>query len=119
MFANVFEVVKQLRNAYPSNDVVVITYGKTASIMKAMYEEGELPDVLGLTPDPGDMNSLEEAQESAVSLVERSPAVPAHARPQAAVKSLLSTLRPEAIHGYSRTNIVQRPTTRGNIAEWI
>lgn len=47
-----FEVIDQLRAAYPGVRIEYISYGTTASIMKGMFEAGELPDVVGLTPDP-------------------------------------------------------------------
>ena len=56
-----FEVVQQLREAYPDNHIEFINYGKTASVMKARFDEGELPDILGLLPDPENMIDLEES----------------------------------------------------------
>lgn len=47
-----FEVVDQLRTAYPGEQIEFVAYGKTASVLKAMFEAGELPDIAGLTPDP-------------------------------------------------------------------
>jgi hypothetical protein len=40
-----FDAVAQLRKAYPDNHIYFINYGKTASIMKAMFEAGELHDI--------------------------------------------------------------------------
>ncbi len=48
-----FVIVDQLRAAYPDKRIEFIAYGMTAPIMKGMYDAGELPDILGLTPDPG------------------------------------------------------------------
>lgn len=47
-----FEVVEQLRAAYPDERIEYIAYGKMASVMKREFEAGELPDIAGLTPDP-------------------------------------------------------------------
>lgn len=47
-----FEVIQQLRAAYPGVRIEYISYGTTASIMKGMFEAGQLPDIVGLTPDP-------------------------------------------------------------------
>jgi hypothetical protein len=49
-----FEVVDQLRTAYPDCRIDYIAYGKTASIMKGLFDVGELPDIVelvGLGPD--------------------------------------------------------------------
>jgi hypothetical protein len=40
-----FSVVTELRKSYPNTHIYFINYGKTASIMKSMYEEGELQDI--------------------------------------------------------------------------
>lgn len=40
-----FDVVAKLRKAYPDNHIYFINYGKTASIMRAMFEDGELHDI--------------------------------------------------------------------------
>jgi hypothetical protein len=40
-----FTVVGQLREAYADTEIVFLNYGKTASIMKAMFEAGELEDI--------------------------------------------------------------------------
>ena len=40
-----FETVQELRAAFPNNAIYFINYGKTASIMKAMFETGQLPDI--------------------------------------------------------------------------
>ena len=58
---NTFEVVQQLREVYPDNHIEFINYGKTASVMKARFDEGELPDILGLLPDPENRIDLEES----------------------------------------------------------
>jgi hypothetical protein len=47
-----FQVVTDLRKAYPNNDIIFMNYGKTASIMKFLFEAGDLPDIKGLVPDP-------------------------------------------------------------------
>ncbi|MEN1680126.1 MAG: dockerin type I domain-containing protein [Planctomycetota bacterium] len=49
--AQTFQIVKQLRAAYPNNPVHFIHYGKVATEMKHRYDAGELPDVLSLLPD--------------------------------------------------------------------
>jgi len=46
-----FATVELLREAYPDNDIIYINYGKTASIMKAMFEARQLPDIDALAPD--------------------------------------------------------------------
>ncbi|MEL6329682.1 MAG: hypothetical protein AAFR38_08480 [Planctomycetota bacterium] len=46
---NLFQTVAQLRLDYPNTRIEYINYGKTASIMKAEYEAGNLPDVTCLT----------------------------------------------------------------------
>ena len=47
-----FAIVDQLRAAYPDERIEFISYSRTASIMKGMFESGDLPDIVGLTPDP-------------------------------------------------------------------
>ncbi len=47
-----FAVVDQLRAAYPGSRIEFIGYGKTASVMKRMFDSGDLPDITGLVPDP-------------------------------------------------------------------
>jgi hypothetical protein len=46
------ETVEALRAAYPDATIHYIEYGPVASIMYDMYEKDELPDIVGLTPDP-------------------------------------------------------------------
>lgn len=58
---NTFAVVEDLREAYPDSDIFYIDYGKTASVMKARYDAGELPDIEALLPDPGNGISLDDA----------------------------------------------------------
>ncbi len=41
----VFEVVKELRKAYPDNRIDYVNYGKTASVMKARLDADDLADV--------------------------------------------------------------------------
>jgi hypothetical protein len=43
--AQLFTVVQQLREKYPDTEIVFFNYGKTASIMKAMFEADELEDI--------------------------------------------------------------------------
>ena len=57
----IFDVVVELREAYPDNTIVYLNYGKVASIMKYAYEAGNLPDIKGLVPDPQNGVSPEEA----------------------------------------------------------
>ena len=48
-----FQIVEQLREAYPDHTIHAIAYGKTASVMKGMFEAGTLPDIdqlVGLGP---------------------------------------------------------------------
>jgi hypothetical protein len=47
-----YEKVELLRDAYPEVTIHYIHYAHTASIMWLMFEEGQLPDILGLTPNP-------------------------------------------------------------------
>jgi hypothetical protein len=47
-----YETVEQLRVAYPGATILYIHYGQTASMMYDMFEDGRLPDILGLAPDP-------------------------------------------------------------------
>jgi hypothetical protein len=44
--------VEALRAAYPDASIHYIEYGPIASIMYDLFEKDELPDILGLTPDP-------------------------------------------------------------------
>jgi len=48
-----YNTVSQLREAYPEVTIHFIAYGPTASMMYDLYEQGQLPDILGLTPNPG------------------------------------------------------------------
>lgn len=57
----VFETVELLREAYPSETIIYIDYGRTASIMYELFEKGELPDIKALVPDPGGGVSPSEA----------------------------------------------------------
>ena len=43
--ARQFALVKKLRKAYPNNRIYFINYGKTASLMKEMYEADKLRDI--------------------------------------------------------------------------
>jgi hypothetical protein len=43
--AALFEVVLQLREAYPQTRIDYLNYGKAASIMKRDFEAGQLPDI--------------------------------------------------------------------------
>lgn len=43
-----FEVVDQLRDAYGDDRIAFIGYGKTASVMKARFDAGTLPDIVEL-----------------------------------------------------------------------
>lgn len=45
----VFALVKKLRKAYPNTTIYFINYGKTASVMKAMYEKDKLEDIKQLS----------------------------------------------------------------------
>jgi hypothetical protein len=56
-----FQTVLLLREAYPDNPIVFIDYGKTAAVMKLLFEEGSLPDIEGLVPDPQNGIELDEA----------------------------------------------------------
>jgi hypothetical protein len=48
-----FQVVAQLRSDFPDQQIYYLTYGKTASVMKRMFDAGELPDITQLTgPSP-------------------------------------------------------------------
>ncbi len=47
-----FETVELLRAAYPDATIHYIDYGLTASVMYDMFEKDQLPDIVGLTPDP-------------------------------------------------------------------
>jgi hypothetical protein len=40
-----FEIVKELRTAYPNNQIYFINYGKIAADMKIEFSAGELPDI--------------------------------------------------------------------------
>ena len=48
--AGLFEVIVQLRDLYPNNRIFYIGYGKTAPIMKGMFETGQLPDITARAP---------------------------------------------------------------------
>jgi hypothetical protein len=41
----IFEVVARLRKAYPNTTIYFLNYGKTASLMRASFDAGELDDV--------------------------------------------------------------------------
>lgn len=47
-----WETVQALRAAYPEATIHYIDYSLVGSILYEMYENGEIPDVTGLTPDP-------------------------------------------------------------------
>jgi hypothetical protein len=53
-----FEVVTDLRQAYPNKHIFYGNYGKTASEMKFLFEAGDLPDIEGVEPDPQNGVSL-------------------------------------------------------------
>jgi len=55
------EVVIELRDAYPDNTILFLNYGKVSSVMMREFEEGMLPDIEGLVPDPLNGVSLDEA----------------------------------------------------------
>jgi hypothetical protein len=46
-----FEVVEQLREAYPDNRISFLNYGMVAVVMKEMFDEGSLPDIEAMVPD--------------------------------------------------------------------
>jgi hypothetical protein len=49
----IFLVVDQLRSDFPDQQIYYLAYGKTASVMKRMYDAEELPDITQLTgPSP-------------------------------------------------------------------
>jgi hypothetical protein len=56
-----FPVVKQLRAAYPHNSVHYVQYGKVASLMKFLFDAGELPDIVRLLPRPGNTAEQDRA----------------------------------------------------------
>jgi hypothetical protein len=56
-----FEVVTDLRKAYPNNNIIYFNYGKVASVMMSWFDAGDLPDIKGLIPDPQNGIRLKQA----------------------------------------------------------
>jgi hypothetical protein len=49
----IFQVVAQLRSDFPNQQIYYLAYGKTASVMKRMFDANQLPDITQLTgPGP-------------------------------------------------------------------
>jgi hypothetical protein len=45
----IFQVVTQLRSDFPGQQIYYLNYGKTAAVMKRMYDADQLPDITQLT----------------------------------------------------------------------
>ena len=43
-----------LRNQYPGTDIFAIPYGEAANELRALFDDGNLPDVTAMTANPGD-----------------------------------------------------------------